>query len=91
MVEKNPLMVCMAGRTSLMAANVLAEKGIVTDSLIGGLRLTTAKYYLPSGETIEEIGVLPDIKVEQQKDNFKINDSINDNQLIYALKLLKVS
>ena len=57
----------------------------------GGLRLTTAKYYLPSGETIEEIGVLPDIKVEQQKDNFKLNDSINDNQLIYALKLLKVS
>ena len=31
------LMVCMAGRTSLMAANVLAEKGIVTDSLIGGI------------------------------------------------------
>ena len=30
-------MVCMAGRTSLMAANVLAEKGIVTDSLIGGI------------------------------------------------------
>jgi carboxyl-terminal processing protease len=57
----------------------------------GGLRLTTAKYYLPSGETIEEVGVLPDIKVEQQKDNFKINDPINDNQLIYALKLLKVS
>ncbi len=57
----------------------------------GGLRLTTAKYYLPSGETIEEIGVQPDIKVEPQKDNFKINDPINDNQLIYALKLLKVS
>ena len=57
----------------------------------GGLRLTTAKYYLPSGETIEEIGVQPDIKVEQQKDNFKINDPINDNQLIYALKLLKAS
>ena len=31
------LMVCMAGRTSLMAANVLAEKGIITDSLIGGI------------------------------------------------------
>ena len=57
----------------------------------GGLRLTTAKYYLPSGETIEEIGVQPDIKVEQQKDNFKINDPVNDNQLIYALKLLKAS
>ena len=57
----------------------------------GGLRLTTAKYYLPSGETIEEIGVQPDIKVEPQKDNFKINDPTNDNQLIYALKLLKAS
>lgn len=57
----------------------------------GGLRLTTAKYYLPSGETIEEIGVQPDIKVDQQKENFKINDPTNDNQLIYALKLLKAS
>jgi tRNA(Arg) A34 adenosine deaminase TadA len=34
----------------------------------GGLRLTVAKYYLPSGETIENIGVVPDIKVEQKKD-----------------------
>jgi carboxyl-terminal processing protease len=57
----------------------------------GGLRLTTAKYYLPSGETIEDIGVLPDIKVEQKKENFKINDPVNDNQLIYALNLLKAS
>jgi carboxyl-terminal processing protease len=57
----------------------------------GGLRLTIAKYYLPSGETIENIGVQPDIKVEPKKDNFKINDPINDNQLIYALKLLKTS
>ena len=57
----------------------------------GGLRLTIAKYYLPSGETIENIGVQPDIKIEQKKENFKINDPINDNQLIYALKLLKAS
>jgi len=57
----------------------------------GGLRLTVAKYYLPSGETIENIGVYPDIKVEQKKEDFKINDPINDNQLIYALKLLKAS
>ena len=57
----------------------------------GGLRLTVAKYYLPSGETIENIGVVPDIKVEQKKEDFKINDPINDNQLIYALKLLKAS
>jgi carboxyl-terminal processing protease len=57
----------------------------------GGLRLTVAKYYLPSGETIENIGVYPDIKVEPKKEDFKINDPLNDNQLIYALKLLKAS
>jgi len=80
-------------------ATILGEKSfgkgsvqsIIPLSNKGGLRLTTAKYYLPSGATIEEIGVQPDIKVEQKKDEFKINDPINDNQLIYALKLLQDS
>ncbi len=31
------LLVCMAGNTSLMAVKVLAEKGIVTESLTGGI------------------------------------------------------
>jgi rhodanese-related sulfurtransferase len=31
------LLVCMAGNTSLMAVNVLAGKGIVSESLIGGI------------------------------------------------------
>jgi len=31
------LLVCMAGNTSLMAAKVLAGKGIVTESLTGGI------------------------------------------------------
>ncbi len=31
------LLVCMAGNTSLMAAKVLAGKGVITESLIGGL------------------------------------------------------
>ena len=31
------LLVCMAGNTSLMAVNVLAGKGIVTESLNGGI------------------------------------------------------
>ena len=55
----------------------------------GALRLTTAKYYLPSGNSISEIGVEPDIAVKENKENFKINDSKNDNQLEYALNLLK--
>jgi len=56
----------------------------------GGLRLTTAKYYLPSGESIHEKGVEPDITVKRNKDNFKINTK-TDNQLNYAINLLKAS
>ena len=53
----------------------------------GGIRLTISKYYLPSGKSISEIGVLPDIFVEEIGENFKI-DSITDNQLKYAVDLL---
>jgi carboxyl-terminal processing protease len=54
----------------------------------GGIRLTISKYYLPSGESISKIGVLPDIFVEEIGDDFKIN-SKTDNQLNYAVNLLK--
>ena len=52
----------------------------------GGIRLTISKYYLPSGDSISEVGVTPDIVVEETGENFKIN-SKNDNQLNYALNL----
>tara|TARA_B100000242_G_scaffold290618_1_gene262347 strand:+ start:151 stop:1284 length:1134 start_codon:yes stop_codon:yes gene_type:complete len=52
----------------------------------GGMRLTISKYYLPSGKSISEVGVTPDILVEEEGDNFLIN-SVNDNQLNYAIKL----
>jgi carboxyl-terminal processing protease len=54
----------------------------------GGLRLTISKYYLPSGKSISEVGVLPDILVEEDGKEFKIN-SKTDNQLKYAIDLLK--
>jgi carboxyl-terminal processing protease len=54
----------------------------------GGIRLTISKYYLPSGKSISEVGVLPDIFVEEVGDNFKI-DSKTDNQLKYAIRLLR--
>ena len=54
----------------------------------GGLRLTISKYYIPSGESISEVGVLPDIFVEENGKNFKI-DTNTDNQLKYAVDLLK--
>ena len=54
----------------------------------GGLRLTISKYYLPSGKSISDVGVLPDILVEEVGKDFKINTK-NDNQLKYAIDLLK--
>jgi carboxyl-terminal processing protease len=54
----------------------------------GGLRLTISKYYLPSGKSISEVGVLPDIIVEEAEKDFKINTK-TDNQLQYAINLLK--
>ena len=52
----------------------------------GGMRLTISKYYLPSGKSISEVGVTPDIFVEEIGEDFKIN-SEKDNQLNYAIKL----
>jgi len=53
----------------------------------GAIRITISKYYLPSGKSISEVGVTPDIKIEENE-KFEIN-SKNDNQLNYALELLK--
>ncbi len=54
----------------------------------GGMRLTISKYYLPSGKSISEVGVTPDIVLEESGDNFVINTE-TDNQLNYAVKLFK--
>ncbi len=53
----------------------------------GAIRLTVAKYYLPSGKSISEVGVSPDIKIDEEGEKFKIK-SETDNQLNYAIKLL---
>ena len=53
----------------------------------GAIRLTVSKYYLPSGKSISEVGVIPDIRVEEEGEDFSINTD-TDNQLNYAIKLL---
>ena len=53
----------------------------------GGIRLTISKYYLPSGKSISEIGVSPDILVKEQ--NQSELESDDDNQLEYAVKLFQ--
>ena len=53
----------------------------------GAIRLTVAKYYLPSGKSISEVGVSPDIEISEETDDFRIKTT-TDNQLNYAIKLL---
>ena len=53
----------------------------------GAIRLTVAKYYLPSGKSISKVGVRPDIEVNEVGDDFRIKTE-TDNQLNYAIKLL---
>jgi len=52
----------------------------------GAIRLTTSKYYLPSGRSISEVGITPDIEVEEEDEEFSINTD-TDNQLNYAIDL----
>ena len=54
----------------------------------GAIRLTISKYYLPSGKSISDVGVLPDIEIEEEEEKFQM-DTETDNQLNYAIKLLK--
>ena len=53
----------------------------------GAIRLTVSKYYLPSGDSISDVGVVPDFEVAEESDSFRINTE-TDNQLDFALKLL---
>ena len=53
----------------------------------GAIRLTISKYYLPSGKSISEVGVTPDIEISEANEDFKMNTK-TDNQLNFAIKLL---
>ena len=53
----------------------------------GAIRLTISKYYLPSGESISDVGVVPDIEIEEASEDFAINTD-TDNQLSFVIKLL---
>ena len=47
-----------------------------------GIKITTAKFYTPSGQTINELGIIPDLIVENKDDE-------KDNQLASAVELIK--
>ena len=65
-------------------------QSIIPLSNRGAIRLTVSKYYLPSGKSISEVGVVPDIRIEEESEEFTINTP-TDNQLNYAIKLLNLS
>ena len=78
-------------KTSILLGENSYGKGSV-QSIIplkndGAIRLTVAKYYLPSGKSISEVGGSPDIEVDEETDDFRIKTE-TDNQLNYAIKLL---
>lgn len=55
-----------------------------------GIKLTIAKYYIPSGRSIDGIGVQPDIKVELEEGaNVFVVPRDKDTQLMEALKVLE--
>ena len=65
----------------------IRDRSIIPLKNKGAIRLTIAKYYLPSGKSISEVGVSPDIEIDEDSDEFRIKTE-TDNQLNYAIKLL---
>ena len=53
----------------------------------GAIRLTVAKYYLPSGKSISEVGVSPDIEISEKTDDFRIKTETDNQQKFYFLYL----
>jgi len=73
-------------RATIIGTNTFGKGSVQTIIRLedgSGLKLTTAKFYAPSGRSISEVGVTPDVIVE--------NDNAKDKQLETAVDLLKSS
>jgi rhodanese-related sulfurtransferase len=51
--DSKPLLVCMAGNTSLMVAKLLAEKGIAAESLNGGISTLSQEKGKPISQLVK--------------------------------------
>jgi len=71
-------------RATILGTNTFGKGSVQTIIRLedgSGLKLTTAKFYAPSGRSISEVGVTPDVIVA--------NDNTKDKQLETAVDLLK--
>lgn len=73
-------------RATILGTNTFGKGSVQTIIRLedgSGLKLTTAKFYAPSGRSISEVGVTPDVIVE--------NEDSKDKQLDTAVEILKSS
>ena len=74
-------------RATLMGEKTYGKGSVQTVMSLGdgGFRLTTARYYLPSGVTIDKVGIQPDKPVEEpaltDADQKALNDLLNGSYL----------
>lgn len=54
------------------------------------IKITTAKYFTPSGNNIDGIGITPDVEIEYDKDkSVRVGKETRDNQLQKAIEVMK--
>ena len=74
-------------RATLMGEKTFGKGSVQTVMSLGdgGFRLTTARYYLPSGVTIDKVGIQPDLPVLEpalsDADQKALNDLLNGSYL----------
>ena len=75
-------------RARLMGEKTFGKGSVQTVMPLGekdGFRLTTARYYLPSGVTIDKVGIQPDLPVDEpaltDADQKTLNDLLNASYL----------
>lgn len=73
----------LVGETSYGKGKV-QEKSTLSSGT--SLKLTTAKWLTPNGDCIDGVGLKPDIEIELDKENYKLDNLYSDNQLMKALR-----
>ena len=73
------------GRRSFGKGSVQSVIPLQPYDVVGALRLTTQRYYTPSGKSIQGRGILPDVLVAVLPDDGEIRKRLREDSLPYAL------